>query len=115
MIKFRDSFNTPADYKSNGCGSGWLAKLIPNTIYGISVREACRRHDWSYEVGKTQKDKDLGDVQFLLNLLTIINNVDKWYYPTKLARLRATDYYSAVVDHGYDAFWNDKEIKYGKK
>jgi len=109
MLKFRDNFNTPDDYKSNGCGSGWYAKLIPNTIYGVSIKEPCRRHDYSYEVGKTQEDKDIGDNQFLLNLLTVIDNIKKWYYPTKLARLRAIDYYSAVKDHGDKAFWSDKE------
>lgn len=108
-MKFRDDFNTPYDYKSNGCGSGWLAKLIPNTIYGVSIREACRRHDYSYEVGKTAEDKIIGDNQFLLNLLAIVEDADKWYYPTKLARLRAVDYYSAVRDHGDKAYWDGKD------
>ncbi len=105
---FRDDFNTPDDYKSNGCGSGWSAKLIPDKIYGVSIREACKIHDHAYEVGKTDEDKKIADNQFLLNLLTIINNVDKWYYPTKLARLRAIDYYSAVCDYGEKAFWRGK-------
>lgn len=107
-MTFRDAFNTPDDYRSNGCGSGWLTKLVPNTIYGTSIREACRRHDWAYTVGKTEEDKIVGDNQFLLNLLIIIDEADKWYYPTKLARLRAMDYYSAVKDHGSDAYWADK-------
>ncbi len=111
LTEFRDYFNTPDDYKSNGCGSGWSAKLIPNTIYGVSIREACRRHDYGYEVGLTTEEKIIADNQFLLNMLIIINEVDKWYYPTKLARLRAIDYYSAVCDYGTDAFWGTKDFR----
>ena len=106
-MKLKNSFCMPDDYKSNGCGSEKaLVDLVPDTIYRVSIFEACRRHDYAYSIGITQDDKDKADIEFLVNLLIIINRVEKWFYPTKLARLRAVDYYSAVVDYGDDAFYN---------
>jgi len=98
----------PTSYKSNGCGSGWSARLIPNTIYFLSIREACRIHDYMYSVGKTIEDKEKADRVFLNNMLRIIEAHDKWYYPHSLARRRALTYYEAVVNFGSTAYWAGK-------
>jgi len=93
----------------NGCGTdGWSAKLIPNTIYFVSIKESCCIHDHMYSVGQTIEDKKLADRVFLNNMLRIINNIDKWYYPTRLARHRAKKYYNAVKYFGGASFWNSK-------
>lgn len=92
----------------NGCGSA-KAKFdfVPDTIYGLSIREACYRHDYAYHIGKTLEDKQAADTQFLKNMLTIINTqsiaILKWP-----RRWRAMSYYSAVCDKGHDAFWSGK-------
>lgn len=94
----------PDNYKSNGCGDKATAKIVPDTIYGLSIFEACRRHDWAYCIGTTDEDKQIADFEFLQNLLRIINEHEKWYYPHWLARRRAMSYYDAVVRFGEKAF-----------
>jgi hypothetical protein len=110
MLQLSNIFEMPDDYKSNGCGAeGARFDFVPDTIYFVSIFEACRIHDWAYKMGETSDDKIVADLEFLNNLLKIINNVDKWYYPTALARRRAYKYYYAVKRFGFDAFWNNKE------
>lgn len=128
------SFTTPSgvilsvhpDYtpkaECDGCGSGWNKKLVPDTIYGLSIKEACCPHDHRYGVGGTQEDKDIADFELLENTLEIINNytiakqvgrLDKLkcaVYPHLLARHRAITYYDAVVRAGGSSF-NFREVK----
>jgi len=93
----------------NGCGSGWNANVVPDTIYGLDIRPVCCIHDDRYEHGLTRTDKQQADIEFLMNLLTVINSKKAWWYPTKLARLRAMDYYSFVKDYGDSAFFKGKD------
>lgn len=92
----------------NGCGSA-SAKFdfVPDTIYGLSIKEACYRHDYAYHIGRTEHDKRRADKQFLANMLTIINTQStallKWP-----RRWRAMSYYSAVSDRGHAAFFANK-------
>jgi hypothetical protein len=96
------------DRVCNGCGAkglgGWL---VPNTLYFLSIKEACNIHDWMYEQGKTNTDKEEADRVFLNNMLRIIEGK-----PSKLLnalrRQRAMKYYTAVKDYGGPAFWNCK-------
>ena len=90
----------------NGCGSGWNAKVVPDTIYFLNITPICCRHDDRYEHGVTEEDKEIGDEEFLDNLLLAVESAGKWWYPTKLARHRAMTYYSMVVDHGDGAFYD---------
>ena len=88
-----------------GCGSD-KARIdyVPDTIYGLSIRDACCRHDFRYGVGGTADDKKLADREFLDNMLEIIESNKKWYYPTWLARRRALTYYDLVVRFGDGSF-----------
>jgi hypothetical protein len=93
----------------NGCGAANSKfDFVPDTIYGLSIREACYRHDYGYHVGKDIQDKMAADDQFLRNMLFIINTQStpllKWP-----RRWRAMTYYSAVCDKGYKAFWAGKQ------
>ena len=92
----------------NGCGTGWNSKLVPDTIYWVSITPACCIHDYMYSVGKTNEDKCVADRVFLNNMLRIIESVTEWYYPTALARRRALKYYEAVVSFGSTAYWEGK-------
>lgn len=106
----------------DGCGSGWNKKLVPDTIYRLPIREACCPHDHRYEVGGTQEDKDIADLELLENTLEIINNykianqvgrLDKLkcaVYPHWLARYKAMTYYNFVVEFG-DSSFNFREVK----
>ena len=107
-MKLSNDLGMPKGYKCNGCGSGWLAKYTPNTIYFVSVFEACRIHDYAYEVGVAIEDKWHADREFRNNLVRIVTNVGVWYYPTKLALHRADVYYEVVKNFGGPAFWKGK-------
>lgn len=108
-IELSNDFNMPNNYKSNGCGAE-VARFdfVPDTIYGVSIFETCRRHDWAYKVGKTNEDKEKADREFLNNMLRVVESVDSWWYPTMLARRRCLKYYEAVIAFGGTAFWDGK-------
>lgn len=108
MIELFTPKDFPSGYKSNGCGSGWSARIIPNTIYGVSILEACRRHDYMYGVGKTIEDKEEADRVFLNNMLRLVEAKKGWWFPHSLARRRALKYYEAVLNFGGPAFWEGK-------
>lgn len=88
----------------DGCGSGWNEPIVPDTIYGLSIRQACCIHDHRYTIGGYEADKENADKEFLSNMLTLIDNNKKWYYPTWLARRRAMTYYDAVIRAGEGSF-----------
>ena len=93
----------------NGCGTGWSAKLIPNTIYFLSIKPSCCIHDDMYEMGEpTNEAKEKADRVFLNNMIRQIDAYNKWYYPTTLAKRRAYKYYLAVKHFGGGAYWNGK-------
>ena len=96
----------------NGCGSGWNAKLVPDTIYGMSIKDCCCIHDYGYEIGKTIEDKQREDRAFLNNTLRKIDANTWWWYPKRLARIRAYEYYKVVDRFGGTAFWEGKNEKH---
>jgi len=91
----------------NGCGTkglgGWL---VPDTLYGLNITEACNIHDWMYFKGKDIYDKEEADRVFLNNMLRIISRGSSWL--KWLRRRRAYKYYDAVVMAGGPAFWDNK-------
>jgi hypothetical protein len=93
----------------NGCGTGgWKNTLVPETLWGLSVTEACNIHDWMYLVGKTNDDKVTADRVFLNNMTRIIN-ANRSCWVIRILRLRrAKLYYEAVKYFGGPAFWHGK-------
>ena len=93
----------------NGCGSA-TSKLdfVPDTILGMSIKDACFPHDWDYHFGKTLADKSKADFRFLCNLIAIINNESVWFLKWP-RRQRALTYYNSVCDMGGKAFWSGKK------
>lgn len=96
------------DYKPKdkcSCGAeDALFDFIPDTIYGISIEKSCCIHDHRFEVGGNQKDFESANREFLMNMLTEIEEGAKWYTPTFLARSRAMKYYEGVVRCGDSSF-----------
>ena len=91
----------------NGCGTGgWKACLIPDTLWGMSISEACNIHDWMYYAGSSIKDKEEADRVFLNNMLRLID--DSCWVMKRLRRNRAYAYYLAVKMFGGPAFWEGK-------
>ena len=93
----------------NGCGTkGIVGHIIPDSLYGLSIKEACNIHDWMYRTGATVADKDEADRVFLNNMLRLVDDgSDNWF--TRWVRSRAAvKYYYAVRDCGGPAFWQGK-------
>jgi hypothetical protein len=95
----------------NGCGSDLdlSGKLVPDTLYGLNIREACCIHDWMYSFGKTAGDKYFSDAVFMMNMASIIVRSSTWVMKI-LRLLRAAKFYSAVVLHGEASFFHGKPM-----
>ena len=93
----------------NGCGpAGMLNWLVPDTVYGLSIKAACNIHDFMYMTGVTEEHRREADRVFLNNMIRIIdahtsNNVLK-----RLRYRRAKTYYAFVDNYGGPWFWKDK-------
>jgi len=109
-LSFREGYTPKED--CNGCGSGFTAKLVPNTIYGLNIRHICCGHDDRYSHGATIEYKQMSDREFLNNLQREIEADTKWWRNNRfmkyLMRKRAYKYYKAVDVFGGVAFWDGK-------
>ena len=85
----------------NGAGAAgdWRSAFIPNTLYGLDCTEVFNLHDYAYHVGT---DKELADMQMLINLNILIGQAGGWL--TYLRRVRSVAYYMAVHNFGDEAF-----------
>lgn len=94
----------------NGCGSkGFGGWVVPETLWGLSMTDACNIHDYMYHVGTTIQDKESADRVLLNNMIRIIEQDGKqWKWLVKLRRIRAREYYLAVKNFGGPAFWAGK-------
>lgn len=106
---------------TNGCGpDGWKIDLVPDSILGVDISEACNIHDWMYTLGCTIENKDEADRVLLNNMLRLINEdtgiLSGMLRPWR--RMLAWGYYEAVHKYGGPAFWhgkNDRESLKFKK
>ena len=73
-----------------GCGPGGIGDwLVPDTIYGLNVKRACKRHDFRYRFRdfKDETTRAADDLEFFWNLQRIVDaNTNNWL----LRRLRFT-------------------------
>jgi hypothetical protein len=93
----------------NGCGTkGLCGLLVPDTIWGLNITDACDIHDFMYHVGKDLGDKELADRVFLNNMLRLVDENTSWKWLKRLRARRAMTYYKAVVELGGPAFWSNK-------
>ena len=94
-----------------GPGRGVLEKLVPETVYLLTITPACAIHDFMYKIGETDQDKVDADDVFLNNMIRIIeaNTTNKQILCLRLRRVRI--YYMAVKFFGGPAFWKDKNKK----
>ncbi|MGE4517315.1 MAG: hypothetical protein AB7D96_10690 [Arcobacteraceae bacterium] len=87
----------------NGCGAKGGIK-VPNTFYGLCIKEACNIHDWMYDKGQTLADKLFADAMFRMNMTSIIDTQSNSLMAI-LRHSRAAKYYIAVVEWGDNAYW----------
>lgn len=99
--------------KHLGCGPGKFGdRIVPDTIWGLSILLPCQIHDDDYEHGKTEEDKREADCRFLHNIYILIQNEpNNFYY--MLRWNRAQNYYEMVMVGGHTAFWKGK--KHGRE
>jgi len=114
-----DCLEYPEDYEetianqvNNGCGtSGWKGKLVPDTIYGISIKEPCKIHDYDYYYGDNRDQKNTADIRFYNNLKHTIKHKSKWWnrFLNPLRRVRAWGYFKFLQEFGDDYFFKGDE------
>ena len=93
----------------NGCGTkGIIGHVIPDSLWGLDIREACNVHDWMFAVGETIEDKDEADRVFLNNMLRLVDAGSKNWFTRMIRSRAAVKYYYAVRDCGGPAFWQGK-------
>jgi len=113
---------------TNGCGSGILAYIIPNSLFGIMFCVVCRIHDICYIFAKSKK---ISDINLRKNIKTIskiwYNNkvkeldikwyqfykyyiVTKYYTQRKIVNTVANIYYISVFVGGKKA-WDNSHLK----
>lgn len=95
----------------NGAGAKGGLKF-PNTFYGLNVRPAFDIHDWDYEEGGTERDRDVADYRMLRNLLVLIEYHTTPIFGVRqimlwLRGIRANSYFRAVREFGRKAFSYD--------
>lgn len=95
----------------NGCGSGGsLNSLVPDSLLGLDIKDACRVHDWMYHHGKTKEQRKEADIVFLDNMKGLINK-SKSSSPLKFLRGGlAKIYYLGVRIFGGFFFNKKKEV-----
>ncbi len=101
----------------NQCGpGGWKIDVVPDSILGIHIGEACNIHDWMYEFSeKRTKYKNIADKVMLDNCIRLIRAKKKqWGWTRRLREKIAYGYYLGVKKGGGISFWeNDDSIKEG--
>lgn len=103
---------TDRDQICNGCGTKGLGGvLVPDTLYGLSITEACNIHDWMYAYGETHADKEEADRVFLNNMVRIIHHGTKYRWLKAVRLRRARKYYLAVKYAGGPAYWAGKNTQ----
>jgi len=102
----------PEEWKTFGCGPGWLGDLlVPDKIYGISVKEACRIHDWYtrfWDAKPSESDRAMIDRIFKWNMLRIIAPKVKDEELLLKCLKRVQLYYWAVRTFGGPSYWEER-------
>ncbi len=91
---------------TGGCGPGkWGDWLVPDTVYGLSIKPACYIHDCNYSEADTPEKRYEADLRLFRNSRRIIKlNSNK--FMCWLRMLRMSKYYVAV-DLGGGSFAKD--------
>lgn len=66
--------------KGDDCGEdNWIGKIIPDyyPFCKISLKPACKPHDYDYLIGTTDREKVQADIYFFANLLILLLKLNK--------------------------------------
>lgn len=101
----------PDEFDSYGCGPGGMGDwLVPDTVYGLSIRDACRIHDTYYRHWNisNEKARKMADRIFKNNMLRIVKEKTNNQVLFRLRRRRCKTYYKMVRFAGGPAFWDER-------
>lgn len=101
----------PEDFASFGCGPGGLGdRLVPDTMYGLDISDACRIHDWYYRFypENTEEARAMADRVLKNNLLRIVREKTKSSILLWLRERRCQTYYIMVRNFGAPAFFEER-------
>ena len=101
----------PEEFASYGCGPGGIGDfLVPDTVYGLSIRDACRVHDWGYRHCKNASEDDRARHDRILknNSQRIVDFHTKNWLLKKLRYRRVLTYYYMVKNFGSTAYWSER-------
>ena len=111
--KFKEEH--PDEWENYGCGAskGLGDALVPDTMYGLSVRNACRIHDWYYGFWPydTEEGRELADRVFRNNLLRIVRVKTANAILRFLRERRCITYYKAVRNFGAEHYFAGRNFK----
>ena len=105
---------SPETWATFGCGPGGVGDyLVPDTMWGLDISEACRVHDWYYRFFKDRSTeaKALADKLMLLNTLLIVDNQSSNFFVKALRRIRCRTYYTMVRTFGKSSWNGEKSIR----
>lgn len=103
--------NHPEEFQSFGCGPGGTGDLlVPDTMFGVDISNACRIHDWYYRFwpGKTEEDRAMADRIMRNNLLRIVRAKSNNRFSLWLRERNCQLYYNMVRNYGASAFFDER-------
>ena len=96
--------NTPSYI--NGCGGqGLTSSIVPDSLLGLNINEACNIHDHMYEQGI---DKIGSDNTFLENMITLVNQDSSSNILKNVRKAKAYLYFLGVKIFG-NIFFKSKK------
>jgi hypothetical protein len=111
---FKFKRENPEEWASFGCGPGGLGDwLVPDTMWGLNISEACRIHDWYYRFfyDRSPRAKEFADQLLLENARTIITKGSHNFITRKLRYIRCRTYYFMVDKCGQSSWDEAKSIR----
>lgn len=91
-----------------GCGPGGIGDwFVPDTVYGLSVKRACKRHDYRYRFreDKNEDTRASDDLEFFWNMQRIVDFYTKNWLLRRLRFTRCRTMYWFVRKFGKGAYY----------
>ena len=101
----------PDEFASYGCGPGGIGDLlVPDTVYGLSIKPACQVHDWDNRHAKqaSKKHRKSCDKRFKKNMFIIVDYNTSGWLLRRLRFTRCRTYYHMVRLFGGPAYWDER-------
>jgi len=107
----------PDEFDKFGCGAGkFWDRLIPDTVWFLSIKPACQIHDWYYRFyfdslyGNAKETRKTIDGIFYDNMVCIVNAKTNFEFIKRLRMRRVKIYYTTVRLFGAIAFNNARRM-----